>query len=145
MSNLWSFCWNWSRAVLKGHFPGGLVIKNLPCNAGDMGSIPGGGTKIPHAMGNEAWAQKLLSHILWSPWATARESVCYKERSHMTKWRSHMPQLRLDTDRQINFLKKGQFWRKWQEKKTPQTLGFYGVQDMHGLEEGHQPPCLLLS
>ena len=26
--------------------------KNLPCNAGDLGSIPGRGTKIPHAMGN---------------------------------------------------------------------------------------------
>ena len=25
------------------------VIKNLPCNAGDMGSIPGQGTMIPHA------------------------------------------------------------------------------------------------
>ena len=29
--------------------PGGPVIKNLPCNAGDMGSIPGQGTKILHA------------------------------------------------------------------------------------------------
>ena len=24
-------------------FPGGAVVKNLPCNAGDMGSIPGPG------------------------------------------------------------------------------------------------------
>ena len=31
-------------------FPGGSVVKNPPCNAGDMGSIPGWGTKIPHAM-----------------------------------------------------------------------------------------------
>ena len=30
-------------------FPGGPVVKNAPCNAGDMGSIPGQGTKIPHA------------------------------------------------------------------------------------------------
>ena len=30
--------------------PGGPVIKNLPCNAGDMGSIPGWGTKILHAL-----------------------------------------------------------------------------------------------
>jgi len=28
-------------------FPGGPVVKNLPCNAGDMGSILGQGTKIP--------------------------------------------------------------------------------------------------
>ena len=31
--------------------PGGPVVKNLPSNAGDMGSVPGGGTKIPHAVG----------------------------------------------------------------------------------------------
>ena len=29
--------------------PGGLVVKNLSCNAGDMGLIPGCRTKIPHA------------------------------------------------------------------------------------------------
>ena len=31
--------------------PGGPVVKNLPSNAGDIGSIPGQGTKIPHAVG----------------------------------------------------------------------------------------------
>ena len=30
-------------------FPGGPVVKNLPYNAGDTGSIPGQGTKFPHA------------------------------------------------------------------------------------------------
>ena len=30
-------------------FPGGAVVKNPPSNAGDTGSIPGRGTKIPHA------------------------------------------------------------------------------------------------
>ena len=25
------------------------MVKNLPCNAGDMGSVPDQGTKIPHA------------------------------------------------------------------------------------------------
>ena len=34
-----------------GDFPGGPVVKNPPCNAGDAGSIPGQGTKIPHALG----------------------------------------------------------------------------------------------
>ena len=28
-------------------FLGGPGVKNLPCHAGDMGSIPGGGTQIP--------------------------------------------------------------------------------------------------
>ena len=31
-------------------FPGGSVVKNLPCNAGDVCSIPGWGTKIPYAI-----------------------------------------------------------------------------------------------
>ena len=30
-------------------FPGGPGVKNLPWNAGDLGSIPGWGTRIPHA------------------------------------------------------------------------------------------------
>ena len=30
-----------------GDFLGGSVVKNLPCNAGDTGSIPGLGTKVP--------------------------------------------------------------------------------------------------
>ena len=33
----------------SGDFPGGPVVKNLPCNAGDMGLISGRGTKIPNA------------------------------------------------------------------------------------------------
>ena len=34
----------------QGDFPGGPVVKNLPCNAGDAGSTSSRGTKIPHAM-----------------------------------------------------------------------------------------------
>ena len=37
--------------VQPGDFPGGPVVRNLPSNAGDTGSIPGWGTKIPHAVG----------------------------------------------------------------------------------------------
>ena len=32
-------------------FPGGTVVKNLSCNAGDTCSIPGKVSKIPHAAG----------------------------------------------------------------------------------------------
>ena len=32
-------------------FPGVLVVKNPPTNAGDVGLIPGWETKIPHATG----------------------------------------------------------------------------------------------
>ena len=82
-------------------FPGGPVVKNLPSNAGDAGSIPGWGTKIPHAEGQltpcatttdlsastrEPACHKVQSpdtleparhsyrdHLLWSPHATTRE------------------------------------------------------------------------
>ena len=32
-------------------FPGGPVVNNRPSSAGDVGSIPGGGNKFPHAAG----------------------------------------------------------------------------------------------
>ena len=35
--------------VNLGDFPGGPVVKNPPCNAGNRGSIPGRGTKVPPA------------------------------------------------------------------------------------------------
>ena len=37
--------------VLKSNiwdFPGSPVVKNLPCNAGELVSIPGQGTQSPH-------------------------------------------------------------------------------------------------
>ena len=37
--------------VKRIYWPGGPVVKNPPSNAGDAGSIPGQGTKIPHAAG----------------------------------------------------------------------------------------------
>ena len=40
----------WSRKGKIRNFPGGAVVKNLPANAGDMGSSPGLGR----------------SHMLWS-------------------------------------------------------------------------------
>ena len=33
-----------------GGLPGGSVVKNLPANAGDTGSVPGwGGSHVPHS------------------------------------------------------------------------------------------------
>ena len=37
--------------ILVRDFPGGPVVKNPSCNAGEAGSIPGRGTKIPRAVG----------------------------------------------------------------------------------------------
>ena len=59
-------------------FPGGPVVKTPPCNARDVGLIPGHGTKIPHA------AEQL------SPHATSRECVNFTERCRV-------PQLRPNT------------------------------------------------
>ena len=41
---------NYSYSLIKHfrNFPGGSVVKNPPAKAGDMDSIPGPGTKIPH-------------------------------------------------------------------------------------------------
>ena len=48
-----SKCYRLNCAPLKnwcwGDSPGGSVVENLPCNVGDAGSVPGWGTKIPHA------------------------------------------------------------------------------------------------
>ena len=48
-----------------GNFTGGLVVKNLLCNAGGVGSITGQGTKIPRAL------EQL------SLWATTTEPVLH--------------------------------------------------------------------
>ena len=49
-------------------YPGGSVVKNLPTNAGDRGSIPGpGGTRMPQS--NEARVLQLLNLFsrAWEP------------------------------------------------------------------------------
>ena len=61
------------------------MVRNLPCKAGDAGSIPGRGTKIPHSL------EKL------SPQAATRESVSHNERSYMMQRKPCMLQLRLNT------------------------------------------------
>ena len=43
-----STLWLKKKITLGRDFSGGSVIKNLPSNAGDEGSIPGRGTEIPH-------------------------------------------------------------------------------------------------
>ena len=69
-------------------FPGGPVVKNLPSNAGDAGSIPGGRTKIPHVTGQLSTHCNYWAHMLWSPHATAREKpICHNEWSHMQQLR----------------------------------------------------------
>ena len=54
-------------------FPGGPVVENPPSNAGDMGSIPRRGTKIPHATGQ------------LSPLTTTAEPTCSGARAPQQK------------------------------------------------------------
>ena len=58
-----------------GDFPGGPVDKNLPAIAEDTGSIPGQGTKIPHAKGQlslYATTTELSPSSLWAATTEAR-------------------------------------------------------------------------
>ena len=75
--------WGWD-------FPGGPVVKNPPCNARDMGSIPGQRTKIPHAA-----EQLSLS-------ATTTEHVSHNYWVHVPQQRSHVPQPRPNSTKYIN-------------------------------------------
>ena len=68
-------------------FPGGTVVKNLPSNAGDSGSIPGQGTKLLRAAG------QLSTHATTG----AQVWVPQVERSRVPKENFHVPQLRPDT------------------------------------------------
>ena len=57
------------RELLERDFPGGPVVKNLPRNAGDLGLIPGQGTKSSHAV------EQLSLHAT----ATEKPSQCSKD------------------------------------------------------------------
>ena len=66
------------------------MVKNLPANAGDMGSIPGGGTKIPCVcvcVCARAWAQ-LLSHVrlFVTPLTVACQAPLFMEFSRQEHW-----------------------------------------------------------
>ena len=74
--------------ILYWDFPGGPVINSTPCNGGDVGSIPGWGTKTLYVM-----EQLAPCATTTEPAPTTRESICLNERSHIT----HRPQLRPNT------------------------------------------------
>ena len=49
--------------LFRGDVPGGPVVKTLPSNTGIVGSIPGQGPKIPHALSPKN--QNIKQTILW--------------------------------------------------------------------------------
>ena len=65
-------------------FPGSSVVKNPPCNAGDVGSISGQGAKTPYAM-----EQLTLC-------AATIEPACSELVSH--NWRAHVLQRKILRD-----------------------------------------------
>ena len=66
-------------------FPGGPVVKNLPCNARDVGLIPGWGTKIPYAVEQlspctattECMCSRAQAPQLESLCATVKDPTCH--------------------------------------------------------------------
>ena len=65
--------WSSFKKKINRDFPGCPVVKSPPSNVGDVGSIPGQGTKIPRA----AW--------LLGPCATTREACAPQQRPSATK------------------------------------------------------------
>ena len=47
---LWPLEFPLLKKEMTGDFPGGSGVKTSPSNAGGVGSIPGRGAKIPHAL-----------------------------------------------------------------------------------------------
>ena len=71
----WSSDISWPQKTLlkldlSRDFLGGPVVKSPPSSAGDAGSIPGWGTKIPHSAGQLSLC------------AATREPVCHNYRAH---------------------------------------------------------------
>ena len=79
------------RKEVRG-FPGGAVVKNLPANAGGMGSSPGlGRSHMPRS----SWAHEpqLLSLRVWSLCSTTREAAIVRGPHTAMKSGPHLPQL----------------------------------------------------
>ena len=72
--------WSSLRGMLRirsGGFPGGLVVKNLPANAGDTGSIPGlGRSHMPWS--SKAHVPHLLKLTHVKPVSSTREAVAMR-------------------------------------------------------------------
>lgn len=74
------------------------MVKSLPCDAGDVASIPGQETEIPHP------TEKLsrCTTTTQPPGPTARESEHHKKRSLMTQLRPKVAKLKKKKSRTSN-------------------------------------------
>ena len=67
---------------MRWDFPGGPVVKNLPANVGDTGSIPGPGRS------HTPWVTRLVHHSYWAPSSRARAP----QQEKPLQWEAHEPQ-----------------------------------------------------
>ena len=73
-------------------FPGGIVVENLPANAGDTGSSPVlGRSHVPRS--NEAREPQLLSLCVWSLCSATREATIVRGPCTAMKSGPRLPQL----------------------------------------------------
>jgi len=83
--------------IIRKDFPSGPVVKNLPANAGDMGSIPGPGNSLM------LQSDMPMCHNYWSP-HTLQPRLCNKRSHHnekpKTKSSPHTLQLGKDCTQQ---------------------------------------------
>ena len=81
------------KKCIRGLFPGGSVVKNLPANAGDKHLIPDlGGFHVPQ--GNWARVTQLLSPCALEPMLCNREATAVRNPHPATKGRPHLAQLK---------------------------------------------------
>ena len=66
---------------IKG-FPGGSVVKNPPASEGDMGSIPGQGTKTPHTKEQLSPCATTIEPVLWNLGAGTTEAHALEPEPH---------------------------------------------------------------
>ena len=77
--------------MLPRDFPGSLVVKNLPANARDMGSIPGQGTKTPHAAGQLSLnTTTTKAHMPYSLCSAIREATAMRNPHTITRMSSSL-------------------------------------------------------
>ena len=70
------------------------MVKTLPCNAGDMGLIPGGGTQIPHAMGQLSLynsTREKPAHLKAEPMCHSEKIPCGTTKTQSAKKKQYLP------------------------------------------------------
>ena len=85
---------------INRNFPDGSVVKNLPCNAGDTGSVPGPRIKTPHALGQLSPCMASVEFTCF--WSLCKGHLCHNWKDYVPSERSHLTQLRPETGLSLN-------------------------------------------